>query len=311
MLDSLLFCQDKLHLIQKGNIKLSESVIKATEDSDIGQNILFNEMTNKKHKQFMKNVKCKMAVSFTTVSGSFSNKVSALPFKSLTKASNKPFPSAARFCPGNFAPKHLHNPSQSLVFDLARNVPTRLKHYVICKSVAPFEAVAVNVNFAPVYVCQRVNVVKLVFCHPHISFLANPCLPLLTLFVLWLFTMLSLSIQHIVFVECFHPCIVPQVSIGNFLIREMWVLQAFLCDRQIYFLLLLLNVIFHLWLRRLIFHQDIHLLLEPHLLRTFNMCLHQLKFACFLWLCWMQSYWTSQHNIYWFLIFWRIFFNFS
>ena len=39
MLDSLLFCQDKLHLIQKGNIKLSESVIKATEDSDIGQNI--------------------------------------------------------------------------------------------------------------------------------------------------------------------------------------------------------------------------------------------------------------------------------
>ena len=182
MLDSLLFCQDKLHLIQKGNIKLSESVIKATEDSDIGQNIFFNETTNKKHKQFMKT--CKMAVSFTTASRSFSNKVSALPFKSLTKASNKPFPSAARFCPGNFTPKHLHNPSQSLVFDLARNVPTRLKHYVICKSVAPFEAVAVNVNFAPVYVCQRVNVVKLVFCHPHISFLANPCLPLLTLFVL-------------------------------------------------------------------------------------------------------------------------------
>ena len=278
MLDSLLFCQDKLHLIQKGNIKLSESVIKATEDSDIGRNIFFNEMTNKKHNQLMKT--CKMSFKLnhadfppllhftvsepvssvsssllcTTASRSFSNKVSALPFKSLTKASNKPFPSAARFCPGNFAPKHLHNP---------------------------------------------------------FSFLANPCLPLLTLFVLWLFTMLSLSIQHIVFVECFHPCIVPQVSIGNFLIREMWVLQAFLCDRQIYFLLLLLNVIFHLWLRRLIFHQDIHLLLEPHLLRTFNMCLHQLKFACFLWLCWMQSYWTSQHNIYWFLIFWRIFFNFS
>ena len=167
-------------------------------------------MTNKNHKQFMKT--CKMAVSFklnhadfpsllnftvsepvssvsssllcTTASRSFSNKVSALPFKSLTKASNKPFPSAARFCPGNFTPKHLHNPSQSLVFDLARNVPTRLKHYVICKSVAPFEAVAVNENFAPVYVCQRVNVVKLVFCHPHVSFLANPCLPLLTLFVL-------------------------------------------------------------------------------------------------------------------------------
>ena len=194
MLDSLLFCQDKLHLIQKGNIKLSESVIKATEDSDIGQNIFFNETTNKKHKQFMKT--CKMAVSFTTASRSFSNKVSALPFKSLTKASNKPFPSTTRFCPGNFAPKHLHNPLQLLVFDLACNVPTRLKH-VICKSVAPFEAAAVNVNFAPVYVCQRVNVVKLVFCHPHISFLANPCLPLLTLFVLWLFTKSVNSAHHI------------------------------------------------------------------------------------------------------------------
>ena len=210
MLDSLLFCQDKLHLIQKGNIKLSESIIKTTEDSDIGQNILFNEMTNKNHNQFMKT--CKMAVSFklyhadfpsllnftvsepvssvsssllcTTASRSFSNKVSALPFKSLTKASNKPFPSATRFCPGNFAPKHLHNPSQSLAFDLARNVPSKLKHYLICKAVMSFEPVALNINFAPRSVCQRVNVVKLVFCHPHISFLANPCLPLLTLFVL-------------------------------------------------------------------------------------------------------------------------------
>ena len=77
------------------------------------------------------------------------------------------------FCPGNFAPKYLHNPSQSLAFDLARNVPTKLKHYVICKAVTSFEPVALNVNFAPVSVCQRVNVVRSVFCHPHISFLDN------------------------------------------------------------------------------------------------------------------------------------------
>ena len=58
-------------------------------------------------------------LSFTTALRSFSNKVRAISFKSLTKASNKPFPRANRFCPGNVAPKHLHNPSQSLVFDLA------------------------------------------------------------------------------------------------------------------------------------------------------------------------------------------------
>ena len=51
------------------------------------------------------------SLSFTTVSRSFSNKVRAISFKSLTKASNKPFPSGTRFCPGKFAPKHLHNPS--------------------------------------------------------------------------------------------------------------------------------------------------------------------------------------------------------
>ena len=74
------------------------------------------------------------------------------------------------------APTHLHNPSQSLVFDFARNVPIKLKHYVICKSVAPFQPAAVNVNIAPVSVRQHVNVVKSVFCHPHVSFLAKPLL---------------------------------------------------------------------------------------------------------------------------------------
>ena len=95
-------------------------------------------------------------------------------FKSLTRVSNKHFPRATCFCPGNFAPKHLHNPSQSLAFDLARNVPAKLKHYVICKSAMSFEPVAVNVNFALLSVCQRVNVVRSVFCHPHVSFLAKP-----------------------------------------------------------------------------------------------------------------------------------------
>ena len=44
----------------------------------------------------------------------------------------------------------------------------------MCKSVMSFEPVSVNVNFAPVSVCQRVNVVRSVFFHPHVSFLAKP-----------------------------------------------------------------------------------------------------------------------------------------
>ena len=45
-LDPSLFYHYKLHLIQKGNIRLSESIITATEDANIGQNTRFNEMTN-------------------------------------------------------------------------------------------------------------------------------------------------------------------------------------------------------------------------------------------------------------------------
>ena len=56
-LDLSLFYHDKLHLIQKGNIKLLESIITAAEDRNIGQNTHFNKMSNKKHKQFIKTYK--------------------------------------------------------------------------------------------------------------------------------------------------------------------------------------------------------------------------------------------------------------
>ena len=98
-----------------------------------------------------------------------------MSFKYLTEASNKTFPCATCFFPGNFVPKNLHNLSQSLVIDVARNVPAKLKHHIICKSVMSFEPVAVNVNFAPLSVCQRVNIARSVFCHPPV-FLAYPCL---------------------------------------------------------------------------------------------------------------------------------------
>ena len=108
-LDLSLFYHNKLDLIQKGNIKLSESVITATEDANIDQNTHLNKMSIKKHNQFIKTYK--MAVSFkldhadfpplfnstvsepvssvssslscTTASRSFSNKVTAISFFSL------------------------------------------------------------------------------------------------------------------------------------------------------------------------------------------------------------------------------------
>ena len=52
-------------MIQKGNIKLSESIRIATEDLNIGQISHFNEMTNKEHNQFMKTYK--MASSFVAL----------------------------------------------------------------------------------------------------------------------------------------------------------------------------------------------------------------------------------------------------
>ena len=95
--------------------------------------------------------------------------------------------------------------------------------------------------------------------------------------------MLSLSYQHIIFIECFPPYIVLQVSICTFLIGDIRMLQPFLCHRQLYFLLLVSDLIFHLWLWTLIFH----LLLESHLLLTFNMCL-QSKSACLLFYCFIM-----------------------
>ena len=47
MLDPSLFYHHKQHLIQKGNIKLSESIITATEDKNISQSTHFNKMSNK------------------------------------------------------------------------------------------------------------------------------------------------------------------------------------------------------------------------------------------------------------------------
>lgn len=60
--------KDKLQLIQEGNIKLSKSIITATEDKNIGQNIYFNMMRQNNHK-FMKTYN--MASSFKSNNAEF------------------------------------------------------------------------------------------------------------------------------------------------------------------------------------------------------------------------------------------------
>ena len=109
-----------------------------------------------------------------------------------------------------------------------------------------FEPVVVNVNFAPVSVCQRVNVVRSVFCHPHVSFLAKPLFTTVNLVgPVTVYNVKSVNSPHHIR-RVFPSVHCTAVSIGNFLIGDMRMLQVFLYHHQIYFLLLLLNLIFHL-----------------------------------------------------------------
>ena len=86
MLDPSLFYHDKLHLIQEGNIKLSESIITAREGRNIGQNTHFNKMSNKKHNQFIKTYK--MAASFELTHADFPPLLNSTVSKSVSYVSS-------------------------------------------------------------------------------------------------------------------------------------------------------------------------------------------------------------------------------
>ena len=116
-----------------------------------------------------------------------------------------------------------------------------------------FESVVVNASFASVSVWECRNVIRSVFCHPHVSFLIKP-----------LYTIINFV---------FSAYITLKVSLGIFLIGDTPMLQTFLYHYQIYFLLLELYLI--LQLLPLAFHQNLHSPLKPHLLRTLNMCFYQ------------------------------------
>ena len=63
-------------------------------------------------------------LSCPTTPRSFPNKVRALSFTSLTKVSNKPSSWCHSLFSWKLCSEHLHNLLQTLVFDIARNVPT-------------------------------------------------------------------------------------------------------------------------------------------------------------------------------------------
>ena len=66
-------------------------------------------------------------------------------------------------------------------------------------------------------------------------------------------------------------------------------LITFLCHDKLYFLLMELDILHHLRLRNLSFHQELSSFLstKPHLLGPFTIFFHKLKFVCFLRLCLM------------------------
>ena len=161
-----------------------------------------------------------------------------------------------------------------------------------------FEPVVVNVNFAPVSVCQRVNVVRSVFCHPHVSFLAKPLFTTVNLVgPMTVYNVKSVNSPH--HFRRVSPSVRCTTSIHrNFSYRRHENVKSFplpssnLPSSPV--------IKFHLspLTSKLILSRRPSFPLEPHLLQTFNMYLHQLKLACFLCFCSMRSYRTRQHNIY-------------
>ena len=107
-----------------------------------------------------------------------------------------------------------------------------------------FEPVSVNVNFAPVPVCQRFYVVRLVFCHPHF-------IPIGLVTVYNVIKSVNSAYHiHRVFLSMHCSTGIPR----HFSYQSMKMLQALLCHHQIYFLLLELSLVFHFSIGSLIFH---------------------------------------------------------
>ena len=185
-LNADLYYSDRLHLVEKGNLKLAGSIFNSIEVSNDSNH------NNKFSKSY------KMAVSFKLNNAEFP----PLPFPSTSKPVSsisaslpfitacKPFPrniinrsfaiatntrisSITRFSQDNFFPKLILNSSQSPITNLACNIPIKHNQQSACKSVQSFQPVVVNVNVVSVPVPHRLHVVKSVFHDQHVFCLAK------------------------------------------------------------------------------------------------------------------------------------------
>ena len=185
-----LYDSDRLHLVEKGYLKLAESIFTSIEVS--------NDFICRNHNNKFSN-SYKMAVSFKLNNADFP----PLPFPSASKpvssiSASLPFITACRPFPRNintrsFAisadtpissvprilqdilfPKIMINPSKSPTSNLSCNILIKQIHRSICKSVQSFQPVVVNVNVVSVPVRHCLHVVKSVCRHQHVSCLAKP-----------------------------------------------------------------------------------------------------------------------------------------
>ena len=186
-LNADLYYSDKLHLVQKGNLKLAESIFNSIEVSnDSNHNNKFSKLY-KMAVSFKLNNAEFPPLPFPSTSKPISSISASLPFttpckpfphniinRSFATATNTQISSISRFSEDNFFPKLKLNPSQSPITNLACNIPIKHDQQSVCKSVQLFQPVVVNVNVVSVPMHHRLHVVKSVFRHQRVFCLAKP-----------------------------------------------------------------------------------------------------------------------------------------
>ena len=190
-LNADLYYSDRLHLVEKGNLKLTESIFNSIE---VSSDFICRNRDNKFTKSYKMAVAFKLnntdfpPLPFPSASKPVLSMSASLPFitackpfprniniRSFAIAINTPISSVSRILEDNYFPKFILNPSKSPISNLACNIPVKHNQRSNCKSVQSFQPVAINVNVVSVHVRHRLHVVKSVFfCHQHVSYLAKP-----------------------------------------------------------------------------------------------------------------------------------------
>ena len=181
------YYSDRLHLMEYTKKSLvAESIFNSVE---VSNDFICRNHNNKFSNSYRMAVSFKLnnidfpPLPFPSASNPVSSISASLPFitacksfprnintRSFAVATNTPITSVPRILQDNIFPKIIINPSKSPTSNLACNIPVKQIHRSICKSVQSFQPVVVNL----VPVGHRLQVVKSVFRHQHVSCLAKP-----------------------------------------------------------------------------------------------------------------------------------------